>query len=257
MVLTFFGKNYVTSNALAIAVQSALSNKKTCYLDLSKHSSYTAKFAFLKFEKKEVIENLYFDHVGVDALIRNIKAGMVKEENIRDISIEVDKNLHYIPNVIPKISALTVEINILQMIEILKKFYDILVVDMSQREVEIEEEIEEMRQYSDLLICNLEQNKLVAQNYFEHYKNNVRYCIGNYDFTAKCSVTYLKNMIKKKILYIEHNSNFLDAMQNGKILSFFYRNKGVDQASLDIYRFMKSVNNTFQELIKEDENETK
>lgn len=241
MVLTFFGKNYVTSNALAIAVQSALSNKKTCFLDLSFNSSYTVKSAFL-IEKKGTSENIYFSHVGVDALIRNIKADMVKEENIRDISIEVDQNLHYIPNI--SISN-KIDIEYSTTIEILKNYYDVVVVDMSSHE------IEEMKQYSDLLICNLEQNKIVVEKYFEHYKNNVLYCIGNYDFTSKCSVTYLKNMIKKKILYIEHNSDFLDAMQNAKILSFFYRNKEVEQTS-DIYRFMKSVRNTFQELVKEE-----
>lgn len=261
MVLTFFsraGGGCTTSNALAIAMQSAMEGHKTVILDITFDTYNTPQIAFIP--QVENNQSGYFESVGIDALVRNVSAGTLKEENIRDIETEINENLYYIPRTLKKNYEIYVDElkkSVEVMIKSLNLYHDVVIIDIGYGMNETKEEI---IKYSDLLVLNVPQNIGVLKRYVgEAYtiQDNVFYLIGNYDLSSRYSVKKLKSEIKKQkngrkinMSYILHNSEFSDSTQNTQLLNFFYRNSDVTQDDYN-YHFMESVKKSFKKIRKE------
>ncbi|MBS6559094.1 MAG: ParA family protein [Clostridiales bacterium] len=261
MVLTFFsraGGGCATSNALAIAMQAAMEGYKTVLLDVTFDTYNTPQIAFLP--QVENNQSGYFENVGIDALVRNVSAGTLKEENIRDIETEISENLYYIPRTLKKNYEIYVDElkkSVEAMIKSLNLYHDVVIIDVGYGMNQTKEEI---IKYSDLLILNVPQNIGVLKRYVKQAytrQDNVFYLVGNYDLSSKYSVKRLKGEISKQkkgqkiaMSYILHNAEFADSTQNTQLLSFFNRNEEVEKEDYN-YPFMESVKKSFKKIRKE------
>lgn len=260
MVLAFLGRagsGCATSNALAIAMQASMEGYKTVLLDLAYDNYNTPQIAFFPNNQNE--NGQYFENVGIDALMRNVKAGTLKEENIKDIETEIHEDLYYIPRTIKKnielyMSELKESVGI--MIKALDLYHDVVIIDVGYGVREIRQEV---ANHSDLIIFNIPQNVQILRRYVEREvednKDNILYLIGNYDYSSKYSIKKLQSEIQKKgqkikMSYILHNSEFADSTQNTQLLNFFYRNEEVEQEDYN-FLFMESVKSAFQKICKE------
>lgn len=259
MVFTFFkqtGNGYVTSNALAIAMASALSGQKTVVLDLNFEPWQAGQNAFFQ-QNHEVKELKYYDNVGIDSLIRNIYSKTISRENIDNIATEIEKNLFYIPKTVKQRYELFVDDltkTIVPMIKSLAMYYDLVIIDAGYGIAEINHEILEE---SDLMIANLTQNLEVLKRYVELFDfDKIVYLIGNYCEYSRFSSKKLRSEIKKhykkniSITYVEHLQEFSDAIQSGRLIEFFYRNENVTGEDYN-YSFFNSVKKAFKYLEKE------
>ena len=261
MVLTFFsraGGGCATSNALAIAMQSAIEGYKTVLLDITFDTYNTPQIAFIP--KVQNNQAGYYENVGIDALVRNVSAGTLKEENIRDIETEISENLYYIPRTLKKNYEIYVDElkkSVEVMVKTLNLYHDVVIIDVGYGMNNTKEEI---IKHSDLIVLNVPQNIGVLRRYVEEAytrQDNVFYLIGNYDLNSKYSVKRLKAEISKQekgrkinMSYIPHNAEFADSTQNTQLLNFFYRNENVEKEDYN-YPFMESVKNAFKKIRKE------
>lgn len=256
MVLTFFSQTSggcTTSNALAIAMQSALEGNKTVVLDLNFDSYQAGQIAFIKNEI-EVTGLNYYENVGLDALIRNVLAKTMSKYNIYDIETEIEKNLFYIPKTIKREYELyinDISKTFKAIVRALDLYHDVVIIDAGYGIAEINNDI---MYESDIMIANIPQNLSVLKRYIDDlYMDKIHYLIGNYDMASRYSekrlLSEIRKIYKKKITisHISHLAEFSDAIQNTELLRFFYRNENVTEEDYN-YNFMQSVRDSFKRI---------
>lgn len=142
-----------------------------------------------------------------------------------------------------------------EIIQIAKRDYDIVFVDISKRmPEELRNRILEM---SDVIIVNITQRlqtidsfmKLREENPF-FKKNNVLLNIGRYDKFSKYNVKNVTRYVreKKDIYAIPYNTLFFEVCAEGKAAEFFLRLRKVDSEDRN-YVFMEEIGRLTKDLI--------
>ena len=139
--------------------------------------------------------------------------------------------------------------NYLAAIEVSKKNYDLVFVDLSKRVPEnIRKKILEM---SDVIIINLNQSLGTIEEYLaikekeEIYKEDkVMISIGKYDKFSKYNEKNITRYLKEKniISVIPYNTLFFEACTEGNLPDYFLKLRNVDSQDRN-YFFIKEVEN--------------
>lgn len=110
----------------------------------------------------------------------------------------------------------------------------------------------------DLLVVNLSQNRHVIEEYLDNQieGKDIIYLFGNYKADSKYNIKNLARMypeFRKKSYCIYYNADYMDALNDGKVISYLLKNKDADELSAQ-YDFIKSVESVV-DVIKEKRDE--
>lgn len=139
--------------------------------------------------------------------------------------------------------------NYVAAIEVSKKSYDLVFVDLSKRVPEsIRKKVLEM---SDVIIINLNQSLSTIEEYLEikekeeiYKADKVMISIGKYDRFSKYNEKNVTRFLKEKniISIIPYNTLFFEACTEGKLPDYFLKLRNIDSQDRN-YFFIKEVEN--------------
>lgn len=247
MIVSFWsnvhGQTATTTNLLAIAVMSVLYRRKRVAV-MQSH------FTLNNLDTPLTGENMQsFEHIGIDALLRDRKSSPLDEERIISDSISLlNKKLNLFPGT-QKLHRAIFERDMMNVFtEIMKEVdsvHDLTLIDVNAGSNDIAYKINEA---SDVIVVNLSQNRAVVEDYMEKYTfppEKTLFLIGSYDREA---VINRKNLIrmhrpvitKKNLAVIPYNIGLLNALNDGKTIPFLNRNIGCRSGDQNFY-FMDKV----------------
>ena len=248
------GQGNVTSNMIALStvIASQYDYKMILMQTQYKDNNLWAPFYRLKshFQLDE------FGDTGVDALVRLIKTEPLSPAILHNCSVSIlEDKLCLLPET-TKLNQSLYEDQITNMIGyILKNMdvsYDITMVDTIYGTNTITDLV---LSESDYIIVCVSQNIYQLNSLFQRMElpsHKIFYLFGNYEEDSKYNIKYLRkkySISAKQSAIIPKNVRFMDAINDGDVLKFFNRNKGVTKEECD-YRFFKEVEKAAQKLLK-------
>ena len=140
-------------------------------------------------------------------------------------------------------------------IEIAKRNYDLVFVDLSKRVPEnLRKKILEM---SDIVIINLNQGLKQIEEFLDlkekeiiYNENKVMLAIGKYDRFSKYNEKNITRFLKEKreFLVIPYNTLFFESCTEGKLADFFLKLRNVSESDRN-YFFIREVDNMCNNII--------
>lgn len=187
-----------------------------------------------------------FSEIGIDALIRDIKSRPLTPEIIHNDSISLlEKRLALFPGTEKRsreVYEKDIEGIFKAILEEVAGCYDDVFIDVASGYNPFSKSVVES---SDLTVVNLSQNIYVLQRYFNMpvETGKVQYLIGNYDSNSRYNLKNLQKLfqpLKHKTGVIPYNVEFVDAQNEGAVISFFLKNIDCSRESSN-YEFIQSV----------------
>lgn len=205
----------------------------------------------------EVDSDSFFRDTGLDAIMRFFKSGNLTEEQVNNCSINISKRLALLTGT--KVSSKeTYENKMVQemvthILNIVEKFYDIVLVDTCSGE---NEQSKSVINECDMVVVNLRQskdmiNEVIDNPLFEGKK--VYYLFGSYDGNSKYNLANLRKIYKKMTKEnsggIPHCTQFMDSITDEKAFKFLISNLDADEDFADV-DFIDAVNDVASRIVE-------
>lgn len=252
MILTFYsevGGGCTTSNALAIAMQAGISNKKTVLLDMAYNANPWAQIALIG--RPDDSAHNYYENVGMDAMLRNVTAGTLEEENIRDAETEISSNLFYVPRTIrinKELYLQELKEGLPVLLKALDRYHDFVILDIGVG-TKLQEVFQLVKESNNLFVVNLPQNIHAVEDCLKkNEKEQPFFLIGNYNSNSRHTIRNIRKKYHIPVAGILHNPEFSDAIQDTALLKFFYRNEHCDEMEYN-YPFIQQCKGAFDQII--------
>lgn len=243
------GKNAVTSNLVGVSIVSALEGRHKSIL-LENHCQVNnLEMAFVrhKFNLLKEEEQYFYNHVGIDSLMKKIHSQMYSTNMIEQASLQfLNKSIFYIPqsNFRNK-EVFEYEFNqiVQPLLEKMNEFTDAVFIDTAGSN---NLSTKTILSQADMVVVNLSQDPQIIDHFFENYSSLISksvFLLGNYNPNSKFN---LKNICKKyqidraKIGVIPYNITYKDALIDGEAISFLLRNYRCKREDENYY-FMKEL----------------
>ena len=203
----------------------------------------------------------FFRDTGVDALIRFFKSGNITEEQIENCSIKMSETLYLFAGT--KIHNRegfdnNIARNMLAHIySCLEKYYDLVLIDTNSGDNEMSMRIIEE---CDAVVVSLRQNRDFLDSFFENRlidENKIFYLFNDYDSDSKYSMHNLRTLYKKMNLknssFIPHNTDYMDAICDEKVMKFISENLDIGKEMANGYFFtnLRKTVSIFMDFIRE------
>lgn len=238
------GQTGTTSNAIAISLMAALKHQHVALLQ----SHFTLNNLSQPLIGMEISPDTFRD-TGIDALIRDLKSGPLSREVVFTDGISVPSLRHrynlYVGTGKKNEADYEREMVLAHgpVFEAVERYHDYVFIDVrSGYRGEVSQSI---LQGVDVVAVCLDQNTHVIDSYFKDpvQADNVFYIIGNYDENSRYNLSNLSKrypQLKKRTGAIYHNSDYMDAQNDGQAVQFFLKNYLCSEDSSN-YDFMRSV----------------
>jgi hypothetical protein len=181
----------------------------------------------------------YFTDTGIDALERLGRNHKLTPEIIRDYTIPVLKDrLDLLPGTLKPNRAFVTGIKevVHPMLETTKRYYDLTLFDGGSGTRQALTQA--LLQNADLVVVSLNQNPSVLERFFMQKEaaewlagKPLLLLLGQYDrYSASTARNIARRYKQKTLIYnVPHNAGFMDAMQAGRTIDFFFRNRRVSK----------------------------
>lgn len=245
----------VSSSMLAVACTASCKYKMHTSIMQTQYNCNNLQYPFFKLSDKENVEQ--YSSAGIDPLIRTVHGGSINREAIQNCaisfldsrlalytqSVSVDKKMYRdglysgLPNIL----------------KALDNAYSVSFIDTTAGNDEISKLAIEN---ADVIVVCFPQAEWLINYFFSKYKLNnkkVFYLIGNYDSAGAYNLAYLKKKYKKEVTVnnsgvIPHCTDFLNALNNSSITSFFAKNVECSSNNPN-YTFFTEVASTTKKLL--------
>lgn len=143
-----------------------------------------------------------------------------------------------------------------EILQIANKFYDIILVDLSNRMPD--QDYQNIIQMSDVIVVNITQRYKSINNFMQvrendefYKKKNIMLLIGRYDSFSKYNIKNVTRYLKerKTVNAIPYNTLFFEACSEGKIIDFFLKIKNITDETDRNYAFLKATSEMGEALI--------
>lgn len=201
----------------------------------------------------------YFMDVGLDALIRNYKAGKLDDDIIENCCISLpNTGIHLLPGTCKSNrESFEYEMNsvFVNLISVIEELGHIIFIDVSSGDNLITEKTIDV---SDVVVINLSQNISIMDDFFKKYNKLIPrktfYLIGNYDKNSKYNINNIRRRYHKYINLsnsgvIPYHTKYLDALCDGKVIEYLLENLSCDKRDENWY-FINQIKNTTRKLMK-------
>lgn len=237
------GKGCVTANMIAIsALNTIICDDKN--LIFENHTGIGGLNEALIFHDEKLVKESSYDYnnLGMDLLIRKLKAGVCEERGIdNNVKSFYGGKLLYVPrrqDISGEVFEFEMNIVIDKLLKMFEKYADKIFIDTSVHSNQCTKKILDI---SDIIVVNICQNRAVLDDIFNNHKDILHktfFVIGSYDDSMKFNV----NSIMKKyridnnhIATIPYNSMFRDALGNGTITDFISKFYGCRKRDKNYY----------------------
>lgn len=256
MKIAFFsnkpGQAGTSSNLLAITTMLSLKYQvQSAILQLQYKESNNLQVPLIGRNR----ESIYFSDIGMDALMRNVNAGIFERENIEDCCVSLLENqVHFIPET-RKLNKGLYENDLKDilspLLHTLNDFHDLVFIDVDANNPLCGQLFDEV----DMIVANLGQNPMQIEHFMKEYEfksKKMMYVIGRYD---KNSYYNIKNISKtyhldyKKMACIPYCTEYMDAMSNSEVIKFMYRNENCNREDIN-YDFIHQTEKAANKIIK-------
>lgn len=249
------GQGCVTSSLLAVATYLASSEKKKVSILSTNCTNHDMQLPFIGYEQEKVFVDAA-SRLGLDALFRSAKGERLTKEIIEDAALRLSPRLAIFA--MPSSGKVSVnETTLLEthddIVTAVDKYNDFTLIDTRGGATRLNQKVLSM---ADVIVVCLNQNRSVFEAYFEQFKfsgKKLFYLVGNYDrnqsFSMKNIRRRYKSLKSNNSAVIWHNSDFSDAMNEGKLFKWMNVNKGCKKTDVN-YPFIHEVDLATKKLIK-------
>lgn len=244
------GKNAVTSNLAGISVMLAL--EKNCQSVLFENHCHMMNLEKMFVRRRPVNllreeENYFYNHVGMDSLIKMIHSNLYSEDIFTKSSLNfLNRGISYIPQS-RLVNKELFEYELNQVIEgILEYMEEISLLTFIDTAGCDNLSTKVILSKADLVVINLSQDPQIIDHFFENYSSltsKAVYLLGNYDHNSKFNLINIRrkyHINKEKIAVIPHSAAFRDSIMSGDIISFLLHNQKCKKDDENYY-FIKEL----------------
>ncbi len=199
----------------------------------------------------------FFFNMGIDALVKYFKSGLLSKDIIESCTIEITKKISLLSGTRQSSRAAydndTVGRIVEHVFEKSEEYYDMVAIDVdagySQNSCSTLEK-------ADIVVVNLRQNLRMIDDLFKNREfsridpSKVFYLFGCYDQDSKYNLTNLRhiysNINSSNSSGIRHNTGYLDAICDRRAVKFI--NSGLSEKGNTDKMFFKELENTSKRL---------
>lgn len=227
------GKNGVTSNLACISVMSALKYRLKSVILENHYNINNIENAFTSIQTNQFVreENYYFNHLGLDSLMKRLNSKIRDEQMIKKASIGFfNNNIFYIPHSqIKSKEVLEYELNqvIMPLLLQSEEFSNLVFIDtINSNNITSKVILDE----ADLVVVNLSQDSIIINHFFENYSSLLSksvFIIGSYNHNSRYNLKNIQRKYRIKnenIAVIPYNIELKDALSEGNVIEFISRN---------------------------------
>jgi hypothetical protein len=253
------GQTGTTSNMLAVALTISLAGRKRCLLTQTHFNFNNLEAPLVGSNSKNTASSDYFRDVGLDALIRNFKSCKLNRDILDNCCVTFQNtNISLLPGTSKSNKdSFEYEMNnvLLNLLRTMEELTGILFIDICSGDNPLSLKI---IADSDLTVVNLSQNIGMIDTFLNNNKETMQkkvfFLMGNYDRQSKYNLQNLRRRYWKQISVlnsgtIPYNANFLDAMNDGKVIEFLKANLGCEKEDENYY-FIQQVRKAADKILK-------
>lgn len=224
-----------TSNCIATAMQLSMQYDVDVFITHSHFSRSTMENAFLQGNEEEDI--LKFSDLGLDSINRAIKTARLDVEDIKSYCNKITNNFHLISGSRKsneEVFRENIGKDFGEICNFIKQGDNVTFIDIdSGYKSDIAKEIINL---ADIVCVTLDQTNLLCEEYF-----NTKYDIepekeillmGRFNYISKYTTRFASKKFKKLIYAIPNDSEYLDALNNHRVKSFFEENFNIEDELL-------------------------
>lgn len=250
------GMASVSSSLLATALSTAVSQHFRCsitQLQLKNNGLLPAVII-----PSDSSGAAHFENVGIDALIRVARGGICHPEDVEGTAFSfIGKKL----NVITESRQRKEGVYQNDLLPQLPQIFNLLNVAFRLNFIDVPAGVNvysrQALELADIIVVCLPQTKWVVDYFFENYqfnKNKMFFLFGNYDSAQSVNVKNVMRhhpriMTGKACSFIPHSTDYANAMNNSKTISFFMQNAKCNSNDSN-YGFIKGCEDTAGKIIK-------
>ncbi|MBO4510206.1 MAG: hypothetical protein J5718_02545 [Lachnospiraceae bacterium] len=193
----------------------------------------------------------FFRDTGVDALLRFFKSGNITEEHIENCSIKMSETLYLLAGTKTTnregFESSMHKGMLLHIFSCLEKYFDMVLVDTNSGNNELSMRVVEE---CDAVVVSLRQNRDMLDSFFESglfEDKHIFYMFPDFDPESRYSMHNLRTLYKKmnsgNSSFLPHNTGYMDAICDEKVLKFISSNIDADKTVQD-YAFFCSLRKT-------------
>jgi len=247
------GQAGTTSNLLAVSLYISLKYKFNSILTQTAFRGNNMETPLIGVSSRNTD---LFQDVGIDSLMREIKAAALTKTDFHNCSVSVIKGLNLITSTSKENEdhyKVDVDKTFENIIHYAESFFDIVFIDTLAGKNDVTNKVLEE---ADLIVINLSQNKTMLDEFFKNTSldlNKAFFIIGNYDKNSTQNIANLTRRYKKingmNSAVIPHDTDFLDAQSAGTLVDFMKRNIKADKDDNN-YDFMNGVTSAANKILK-------
>ncbi|MFU0827486.1 MAG: hypothetical protein ACFWTJ_08130 [Lachnoclostridium sp.] len=221
------GQSGTTSNMLAIAIMSSVLLQKRILIMHNHYSDYSLEKALIG---KNTSQSL-FEGIGIDSMLRNSKIPDLSESTIVNSVISLfNDRIHVLPGTTKEYKEqfeAEMKRSAPAILDSVNHCYDLVFVDLTSGYGVLSETFLKM---ADFIVVNLSQNLNSIDYYFSKYhfpQEKTIYLFGKYEKSSRYNLKNLERTyrcIRKKSAVIPYNVQFMDYVQDGKLIQFVLKN---------------------------------
>lgn len=218
-----------TANCIAAATQFSYKYNAKVYMLHTHYSRSTMETAFLSGKEEEDL--MTFSDLGIDSIERALKTGLLQKEDFKSYCNKINDNLYMLSGSKKSRYSLfdkSIGETFASIINFAKESNDITFIDVeSAFTKEIAFRVIDL---ADIVVVNLDQTNYLCEEYFskdnKHRidKEKEMIVIARYDWESKYSKKYIDKAFKQDVFVIPQLTEYLDAMNNHRVNSFFKAN---------------------------------
>lgn len=191
--------------------------------------------------------NVFFDDLGIDSIMRHVAAGDRSQATITDCGIKVTPQLFYIPSTHHTKDMFDDDfIRYTDIIpQVIAQYHTVSFFDI---EAGMGAVSQKMLRAMDFVVICLPQNPAVLESFFEDDiiipQDKRFYLFSNYDSSSyynKKNLCKLFGISSKECAVIPHCTQFMDALYQSSVVSFFDKNIDLEDSDNEILPFIDSV----------------
>ncbi|MBP2112126.1 hypothetical protein [Paenibacillus silagei] len=232
------GQGRTTSNMAAVAATIALDHHIRV---LMTHTDSGQGMLEYIFSQTRSLGQSVSSSGGLDAIQRLVQCGMLTPEGIRDHAESILKNRLELLRGSVSTEKHEPELLLPHIFKDYRRFYDLLFVEIATGE---DPEVAQMvMKQADLIVVNLNQSQSSLNAYFTQKgrapvpdNKPVLYCLGSYERKARFNkekIMKLYGLHKNEVGFIPHHINYMDALNEQRIIPFLLKTREARKRLLD------------------------
>jgi len=253
------GQAAATSNMMVVAFLAGIEHRKRSIITQTQFNNNNLEAPLVGSNVRNSVAENFFRGTGIDTLIRSFKASQVTKDDVENCCISNENtNVSLLPGTSKSNRSYfddEMEKTLLRLFNQVDQLYDMMFIDVNSGNNPLSMEIIKS---SDLVIINLPQNCHVIDDFFEYQKDQIKgevfYLFGNYDNNSRYNIKNLRRRYRKYITkdnsgVIPHNTLYLDAQNDGKVVDFIKNNINCRESDSNYY-FMEKSKSATSKIIK-------